>query len=208
MWIVLECSNFFIDFYVVQGLQRFLGEECCSLQVVGIVEFDCVFDEGVVVLLLMYVDFCSGWIYDMVGLMQCVYDVGVVVIWDFVYSVGVLFVEFDVCNVDFVVGCGYKYLNGGFGVLLFVYVVFCYQNLVQQLFFGWMGYVVLFVFDLDYCDGDGIFCFFCGMFLILLLSVFDVVFDVFVDVELYLLWVKLIGFCDFFQGVVFVSDVL
>lgn len=39
------------------------------------------------------------------------------------YSVGVFFVSLDVCNVDFVVGCIYKYLNGGFGVLVFIYVV-------------------------------------------------------------------------------------
>lgn len=51
------------------------------------------------------------------------YDVGVLMLWDFVYLVGVVLVDLNGVCVDGVVGCMYKYLNGGFGLFVFVWVL-------------------------------------------------------------------------------------
>lgn len=91
---------------------------------------------------------------------------GVVMIWDLVYLVGVLFVDLVGSCVEFVVGCIYKYLNGGSGVFVFIYVWFDIVEDVEFVFVGWFGYVVFFVMDLVYSFVMLIECLCVGMFLV------------------------------------------
>lgn len=173
-----------MDVYMMEGFVSVLGNwlyvefvECGYI-------LDCLDWGDVVVFLLIQMYYKIGVFWDMVDVIWCVYVVGVFVIWDFSYFVGVLLVELDVCKVDFVVGCGYKYFNGGFGVLVFIYVVQCYQGQVMLVLFGWMGYVVFFVFDDQYDVGWGIDCFLCGMFGIFGMCVFEVGLDIFQEVDM------------------------
>lgn len=195
--IFFDNGNFLIDFYVVFGFKDLF--DCgYELRIVVLEEVENMLFDDVVVMMLIQVDYWIGCVYDMVDLIEKVYGVGVLVIWDFVYLVGVILVDLVGIGVDFVVGCGYKYFNGGLGVFVFFYVVEIYQDRVGFLFIGWMGYEVLFVFDLDYWLVFGVSCMMVGMLLILFLFSFDVVFDVFEDVDMVDIWVKLIFLSEFF----------
>ena len=49
----------------------------------------------------------------MLEITRAAHAMGALVIWDLAHSAGALPVELDACKVDFAVGCGYQYLNGG-----------------------------------------------------------------------------------------------
>lgn len=121
--IVLECLNFLIDLYIVQGLIDQFGGGYMLCLIDDLVDLFGVFGVDMVVVMIMYVNYCIGYMYDMLVVIQLVYDVGVLMLWDFVYLVGVVLVDLNGVCVDGVVGCMYKYLNGGFGLFVFVWVL-------------------------------------------------------------------------------------
>ena len=104
-------DNFPTDLYMVQGLSDLLGPDLCQLQLVDEQDIQHNLTESVAVLLLTQVNFRTGKLLDMAKLTQLAHDKGILVIWDLAHSAGALPVELDKCQVDFAVGCGYKYLN-------------------------------------------------------------------------------------------------
>jgi kynureninase len=64
-------------------------------------------------------------------------------------------VQLNVCKVDYAVGCGYKYLNGGPGAPAFVYVREDLQAEVKQPLQGWFGHASPFTFDQAYVPAQG-----------------------------------------------------
>jgi kynureninase len=80
---------------------------------------------------------------------------GAFVLWDLSHSVGALPVELDKCNVDFAIGCTYKYLNGGPGAPAFLYVNKALQEKTSSPIWGWWGQNQPFAFGLDYSPAPG-----------------------------------------------------
>lgn len=182
--VVSQQGNFPTDLYMVQGLQDLLGADLCQLQLVEDQGLEDSLTEDVAVLLLSHVNFRSGLVYDMHRLTQLAHTKGILVIWDLAHSAGVLPVQLDACDVDFAVGCGYKYLNGGPGAPAFMYVAARHQNAIRQPLNGWMGHKAPFEFDTNYVSADGMARFLVGTPPVISMSVLDAALDVFADVDM------------------------
>jgi len=180
--ILSQKENFPTDLYMAQGLSRLLGSERCELVSVSQDQLMDKLDESVAVLMLTQVDFRSGRLHDMQELTKRAHDCGALVVWDLAHSAGALEVCLDNCDVDFAVGCGYKYLNGGPGAPAFIYAAFRHHDSIVQPLSGWMGHRSPFAFDHDYQASEGMLTFLTGTPNILSLAALDAALDVFFDV--------------------------
>ena len=119
-------------------------------------------DEDTVLVTLSHVAFKSGYLYDMAHITELAHRKGALVLWDLSHSAGAVPIELDQCNVDFAIGCTYKYLNGGPGAPAFLYVNKSLQNEALSPIWGWWGQSNPFSFDLDYQPAPGMQRFLAG----------------------------------------------
>jgi len=75
-------------------------------------------------------------------------------VWDLAHSAGAFPVSLQTCNVDFAVGCTYKYINGGPGAPAFIYVAPRHIDHIKPVLCGWMGHAAPFAFSRDYVAGQ------------------------------------------------------
>ena len=177
-------DNFPTDLYMAQGLSTLLQEQTCQLQQVSESALLDSIDESVAVLLLSHVNFRSGAILAMQAITAAAHAAGALVIWDLAHSAGALAVELDARNVDFAVGCGYKYLNGGPGAPAFIYAARRHHSAIKQPLSGWMGHRDPFAFEPQYRPGEGVQQFMCGTPPILSLAALDAALDVLADTSI------------------------
>ena len=153
--VLSDSGNFPSDLYVAQGLLASLGRDL-ELKVVDPEAVEEAIDETVAVTLLTDVDYRTGRRHDMARLTARAHAVGALAIWDLAHSAGALDLDLAAADVDFAVGCTYKYLNGGPGAPAFIYVAPRFADRAQPSLSGWMGHAAPFAFDLDYRPAEGI----------------------------------------------------
>jgi kynureninase len=188
-------DNFPTDLYMVQGLSDLLGQQACQLQMIEEKHIETVItdpelSQSVAILLLTQVNFRSGKLLDMAKITKLAQAQGILVIWDLAHSAGALPVQLDACQVDFAVGCGYKYLNGGPGAPAFLYVAQRHQNTVNQPLSGWMGHANPFAFDVKYQGAKDINQYLCGTPSILAMSAMDAALDLWSGLDIQLVRTK------------------
>jgi kynureninase len=162
--IITDSLNFPSDLYILQGLVRLLGDRHTILRIDsldgGITpdldSLEAGLDDSTALLTLSHVAFKSGYLYDLPRLTNLAHRHGVLVLWDLSHSVGALPIALDDSNVDFAVGCTYKYLNGGPGSPAFLYVRRELQEKVVSPLWGWWSQQQPFAFDLEYKPAPGI----------------------------------------------------
>ncbi|MHC6645285.1 kynureninase [Alteromonas sp. HB246098] len=176
-------NNFPTDIYMVQGLLDLLGAEY-SIRYVDENSVGAQLDEDIAVLMLTQVNFRSGLKLDMKGITEQAHNKGILTLWDLAHSAGAFPVALDECNVDFAVGCTYKYLNGGPGAPAFIYVARRHQDAYKQPLSGWMGHSSPFSFSPDYTPDTSIKQNLCGTPGIIGMSILDAALDVFEDVSI------------------------
>ena len=159
-------------------------ERDVELRMVSYEELEGQIDSSVAVLFLTHVDFRYGARYDMKHITKLAHDVGALVIWDLAHSAGAMPVDLNACEVDFAVGCGYKYLNGGPGAPAYVYVAQALQADVRSPLTGWMGHASPFDFSTQYARAAGIRQMLCGSPPILSMAAREVGVDLLLEVDL------------------------
>lgn len=199
-------GNFPTDLYIAQGMSNFLGKERCNLKTVSEENLLSELDDSIAVLMLTQVDFRSGKLLDMDLISKRAKQLGVIVIWDLSHSAGALVLELDKCEVDFAVGCGYKYFNGGPGAPAFIYVNSAIQHRVEQVLSGWMGHKAPFQFDPNYQAASGISKYLSGTPNILSLAALDAALDVFAGVDMHHIRAKSISLSELFLQLIDDAD--
>lgn len=142
--IVVDDANFPTDRFIVEGIaaDRGLTVRWVSPDPESGVRLDDlagVLGPQTAVVSLSHVDYRSGYIADLAGITAAVHDAGALAVWDLCHSAGVIPMSLDAVEVDFAVGCTYKYLNAGPGAPAFLYVAARHLPLAEQPITGWFG---------------------------------------------------------------------
>ncbi|WP_156256464.1 aminotransferase class V-fold PLP-dependent enzyme [Sandarakinorhabdus oryzae] len=150
--ILMEASDFPTDAYVMQGLARLAG---VTLKRVPRAELVTALDADVALLLLSHAHYVTAEVHDMAAMSAAAHAVGALTLWDLSHSAGALVVQLDADGIDFAVGCGYKFLNGGPGAPAFAYLARRHWETALPALTGWMGHAAPFDFAADFAPAAG-----------------------------------------------------
>ncbi len=181
--ILSDDGNFPTDLYVAQGMVDGIGGGH-RLKTVPADRVPEALDRTVAVLMLTEVDYRTGRLHDMATLTAAAHAAGALAVWDLAHSAGALPVDVLGCGVDFAVGCGYKFLNGGPGAPAFIYVRPGHQAGAEPLLCGWMGHEAPFAFDPGYRPAAAAARMRVGTPPVLSLTALDAALDVWDDIDL------------------------
>ena len=175
-----ERHNFPTDLYIAQSVCQAHG---CTLELVEPEAIDGALNTKVAVLLLTHVNYRTGAMHDMAAITAAAHAAGALVVWDLAHSTGAVPVDLNGAGVDFAVGCGYKFLNGGPGAPAFVWAHTRHALRTDlhwmQPLTGWFGHAAPFAFTPDYQSAPGMARFLCGTPPVISLAVLDAALDVF-----------------------------
>jgi kynureninase len=192
-------DNFPTDLYMVQGLQQLLGNDNCQLKLVPEQQLLTAIDQQTAVVLVTEVNFRSGRRVNLAELTQAAHKHGALIIADLAHSAGAMQIEVDQWQIDFAVGCSYKYLNAGPGAPGFAYVAERHHNQFIQPLAGWMGHANAFSFTREYIPAPGIRALLTGTPSILALAAVDAALSVFNGLSLQQLHEQALDLADLFD---------
>jgi kynureninase len=178
-----ERTNFPTDLYVAEGIARLLGGGR-RLELVDWDEIEAAIDGDTAVVLLTHVNYRTGAMYDLAAITARAHAAGALTVWDLAHSAGAMPIDVASAGVDFAVGCGYKYLNGGPGAPAFLYVAPAHQATAHQPLQGWFGHAAPFAFETSYRPAAGIAQFLCGTAPILAMAALECGIDCALDYDL------------------------
>ena len=153
--ILSEDSNFPTDLYVAQGLASFVdaGHEVRRVAAEAI---EGAIDDDTAVVMLTHVNYRTGAMHDMATLTRAAHAHGALAIWDLAHSTGAVPVDLTAADVDFAVGCGYKFLNGGPGAPAFLFAAPRHHGALRFPISGWLGHAAPFAFEPEFRPAAGL----------------------------------------------------
>jgi kynureninase len=197
--ILTETGNFPTDLYMAQGLVALLGRG----HVLRVVDDPLrALGPDVAVLMLTHVNYRSGAMHDMAAVTRAAHAAGALVLWDLSHSVGAVPLQLAADDVDFAVGCGYKFLNGGPGAPAFLYVAPRLQTGLRLPLTGWLGHAEPFAFDPVYRPAEGVARAVVGTPPVLSLAALEVGVDLMLQVPMAELRAKSVRLADLFLALV------
>ena len=105
-------------------------------------------------------------------------------------------------QVDFAVGCGYKYLNGGPGAPAFLYVSDRYLGELFQPLTGWFAHKSPFAFDAEFTPSYDIRQYLCGTPPVLSAIALNAALDIWQDVDMHDVRSKSLALTDYLISLV------
>ncbi len=159
--IVLDRDNFPTNRYAAESLARDLDLELVWLQAgpssgVTADEVAAVVDDRTAVVTLSHIAYQSGYLADVERITEIAHAAGAVVVWDLCHSVGSAEIALDAWDVDFAVGCTYKFVGAGPGAPAFSYVNARHHDHIDQPIWGWLGRRDSFEMEQGYLPAAGI----------------------------------------------------
>jgi len=151
--LLCDINNFPTDRYVarsVADLFHLRYEEC------AVSEMPQRLNANIAVVTASMIDFRSAEIHDVASITESAHHAGALIVWDLAHAAGIIPCDVERHRVDFAVGCGYKYMNGGPGAPAFMYVAPHLVNDVHQPIPGWFGHDAPFAFEDTYRPAQGI----------------------------------------------------
>jgi kynureninase len=180
--ILTETTNFPTDSYMMQGIEAFSGGRIKYVAVAPDDVLDAV-DDDTAAVLLTHVHYRTASARDIAVTTKAIQASGAMAIWDLSHSTGAVEIDLTNANVDFAVGCGYKYLNGGPGAPAFFYAPKRNHG-AQSVLSGWFGHARPFDFEESYQPANGIERFLCGTPPILGLAGLDAGVDLILEADM------------------------
>lgn len=199
--VVTEKDNFPSDLYIAQsaGARAQVDVEAID----NLSELDRHLSTGAVAAVVFsHVNYRTGARYDLGDITARVHDAGALMIWDLAHSAGVMPLHLSESGVDFAVGCGYKFLNGGPGAPSFVYVSEKWLGKSLQPLTGWFGHRDPFSFDPTYQPSETIQQWLCGTPAILSYAPLEESLDQLGAIDLQAIREKSIGLTEAFMALV------
>lgn len=147
--VVMEGSNFPTNNYMVQGLLEQL-DDGYTIRFAEADDMMDAIDEDVAAICITHVHYKTGHILDMAAITEKAHAVGAAAVWDLCHSAGAMPIDLNACNVDFAVGCTYKYINGGPGAPALLFVAERHHGKYTQPLTGWYSHAAPFDFERDY----------------------------------------------------------
>ncbi len=172
-------GNFPSDLYVAQGVTRFAGDDQIDLIMCDENALIDHIADSIDIVMVTEVNFKTGHRLDLKQIVEKTHKAGGLVIVDVAHSAGATPIDLLELNVDFAVGCTYKFLNGGPGAPGFVYQHARHNQRFQQPIWGWMGHEARFAFDEQYQPASGVRQMLSGTPAILSMSAVDSAVDLF-----------------------------
>ncbi|MGA7688310.1 MAG: kynureninase [Jiangellales bacterium] len=196
--LVTDVANFPTDGYVAGSVARLLGLDLVLVDASDELALARALDDHLAVLTLSHVDYRTGALHDMAGITAAVHAAGGVVVWDLAHSAGAVPVDLKGCDVDFAVGCTYKYLNGGPGAPAFGFVHPRWHDDAEPPLTGWLGHAAPFALEQEYRPAAGASRLRVGTPPVLSLAALDAALDVFDGVDMQLVRAKSLALTDLF----------
>ncbi|KAG9403155.1 hypothetical protein AC1031_006706 [Aphanomyces cochlioides] len=157
--VLSDINNFPSDLYIAQSV---LAAHGLTLQLISADDIPSHLNDSVAAMLFTPVDYRTGRLLDMAKLTAAAHDHNILTIWDLAHSAGAHEIDVHAIDADFVLGCGYKFLNGGPGAPSFVWVHPRLVNRAAQPLAGWFSHANPFSFTGEYVPAEGIQRYACG----------------------------------------------
>lgn len=195
-----EAGMFPTDGYVTTSVAAAVGAQAVAIELHdGELPVDLPADLAAMV--LSHVDYRSGRLLDMARLTARLHDHGALAIWDLSHSVGALPVRLDDCDVDYAVGCSYKYLNAGPGAPAFVFVHDRLLARTEVLPAGWFAHAAPFAMAAQFTPAADVRRMLVGTHPVIASAGLAASLDVFDDVDLDGIRAKSLALADLFLEV-------
>ena len=179
--IVVDINNFPTDIYIAQSVASQHGMKLVAVPANEIVS---AINGNTAVVTATHVDYRTAQILDVEGITSAAHNNGALMVWDLAHTAGAVPFKAADLDVDFAVGCGYKYLNGGPGAPAFIYVAPRLLAQSGQPLQGWWAHADPFEFEVDFRPAIGISRFLTGTPTVLSMKSLEAALEVFEGVSL------------------------